>query len=207
MNDILKADKIFTVDAHNPDRNIILQAAEILNNGGMVVFPTETVYGIAVKFGDKNIEHKLYKVKKRDPEKPFTIHISDISFIKKLDCHVPLEAQKLIDKYCPGPLTLVLPLNSKQGKLGFRVPDHPVALALIEAAGGGVLASSANISTQKSPVTVEQAYEQVSGEVELFLDAGKTGYGKDSTVVDFSGEHPVILREGALKSSDIFNAF
>jgi len=206
VNDFSKTDKIFAVDSRHPDQNIILKAAEILNNGGLVVFPTETVYGIAVKFGDRNIENKLYQVKNRNPKKPFTIHISDMSFIKKLGCFIPDEAKKLIEKYWPGPLTLVLPLRSKPGKLGFRVPDHPVALALIEAVGGGVLASSANISTQKSSVTVHQAYEQVADKIDLYLDAGKTGYGKDSTVVDFSGDSPVILREGALKSSDIFNA-
>ncbi|MCD6460521.1 threonylcarbamoyl-AMP synthase [bacterium] len=207
MNDSLKEEKIFSVDADNPDKKIILKAAYILNNGGLVVFPTETVYGIAVKYGDKSVENKLYKVKNRNIDKPFTIHISDISFIKKLDCFVPDEAYKLMKKYWPGPLTLVLPLKSKQGKQGFRVPAHPAALALIDAAGGGVIASSANISVRKSPVTVEQAYEQLADKIDIYLDSGKTGYGKDSTVVDFSGDKPVVLREGVLKNSDIFNSF
>jgi L-threonylcarbamoyladenylate synthase len=121
-------------------------------------------------------------------------------------CIITQTASILMRTYWPGPLTLLLPIAGKKAKLGFRLPDHPVALALIEAAGGAVLAPSANKSGAESPVTAQQACEQIGTEVDLILDGGQTGWGKDSTIVDLSGDEMVICRQGALSKAEILKS-
>lgn len=197
------AKNIVPVNPSRPEKDIIQKAATIIKHGGLVVFPTETVYGIAALFGNKKAYERLYEVKKRDKNKPFTIHISSAEMVKESGCSISESAGKLIKHYWPGPLTLILPLDDKEGKLGFRLPDHPVALALITAVGGAVVAPSANISTHQSPVTAEDAYDQVGQQVDLVLDGGKTGYGRDSTIVDLSDGEIRIIRQGAILAEDI----
>jgi L-threonylcarbamoyladenylate synthase len=201
-----KSDFILQIDASNPDPRVIEKAADIVRQGGLVVFPTETVYGIAVMYGNSKAVERLYRVKRRKPDKPLTVHISSSSSIDSYGCIISDNARILMNRYWPGPLTLVLPLLSGEGTLGFRLPDHPVALALIDAVGGGVFAPSANLSGSKSPVTAGEAYEQFGNEIDMYIDAGKTGYGKDSTVIDMTGDKPVILREGALSKDVVFSA-
>ncbi len=204
VNDVIH--RIKRVDLQHPDPFVIEQAAEMVRNGGLVVFPTETVYGIAVMFGNNAAIERLYKVKQRRPDKPLTVHIASSSVIESYGCTISDNAQRLMNRYWPGPLTLVLPLASGEGTLGFRLPDHPVAQALIDASGGGVFAPSANMSGQPSPVTAQESFSQLGDKIDLYIDAGKTGYGRDSTVVDMTGDKPVILREGALSQDAVFSA-
>lgn len=196
---------VIQVDTQYPDREVIEHAAQLLKQNNLVVFPTETVYGIAALYGSDAAYERLYRVKQRDRSKPFTVHIADREYVSKTGCVISPAAQRLMDHYWPGPLTLILPLATGNGTLGFRLPDHAVACALIEAAGGGVLAPSANKSGCPSPVTAQAAYEQLGAEVDLYIDAGTTGYGTDSTVVDLTNGAPVIRRQGALPAEDIYS--
>ncbi|MCP5462562.1 MAG: threonylcarbamoyl-AMP synthase [bacterium] len=192
---------VYAVDPQCPDRTIIAKAAHIVKNGGLVIFPTETVYGIGALYGDMQAKQKLFTAKKRPLDKPITIHISHLKYIEQVGCSIPDCARRYIADYWPGPVTLLLPMHTGNGKLGFRLPDHPVALALIDASGGLMLATSANKSGGKSPVTAQEAQEQLGDNADAIIDAGQTGYLGDSIIVDCSAEQPVVIREGVINQS------
>ncbi|RJP56583.1 MAG: threonylcarbamoyl-AMP synthase [Candidatus Auribacter fodinae] len=197
--------RLMSIDPRHPQQNVLDQAAEALKQGGLVIFPTETVYGIAAIHGNKTATEKLVKIKDRDANKPFTLHICDMDTIIKAGCVIPPAAQKLMDKYWPGPLTLLLPLKNKTGKLGFRYPDHPVAIGLIKAVGTALIAPSANRKGEKSPVNALETLIALGDEVDIILDAGATGYGRESTILDLSGEKTQLIREGAISFDEIQN--
>lgn len=172
-------------------RNLIIKAARIIRNGGLVGFPTETVYGIAALPTNKKVVARLNKIKKRPKGKPYTIHIAykkDVyRYVQKLS---PL-AKKIIRKYWPGPLTLIL--KDKRGKkIGIRMPDNKMALSLIRAVREPIIAPSANISGQPSPTRAED----VCDGLDLVINGGPTKYKKDSTILDLTIIPPKILREG-----------
>lgn len=187
MPDIIK------ISGANPDKKVIQKAAKIIRRGGLAAFPTETVYGIAAL---PKFSKKLDKVKKRPKGKPYSLHIAYKKDLLKYIKSLNKTAGELIKKYWPGPLTVILKTKSGR-KLGFRMPDNKIALALIKAVGCPVIAPSANISGYKSPVSAEEI--TVSEGLDLILDGGRTKYGQDSTIVDLSGEIPKVIREGCLK--------
>jgi len=194
--------KVLRVDPDNPEALSIRKAAELLRSGGLVAFPTETVYGIAASLSDDKAIERLYEVKMRDRGKPFTVHIADIGMIEKMGCAVTPEAKRLIDKFWPGPLTVIL--KSKDGrKTGFRMPSNKVALELIKAARVPVVAPSANISGNKPPTDAESVLEELDGLIELVVDSGPTAIGIESTVVDMTVSPPKVLREGAIRTKEI----
>lgn len=195
--------KVISVDPINPAPDMLWSAADVLVSGGLVVFPTETVYGIAAQYNNEPAIERLYDVKQRHRDQPFTIHISNTELIERLGCVLSGRAIALIRAFWPGPLTLLLPLADERATLGFRFPDHPVAVGLIDAAGGAVLAPSANLRGNPSPVTAAQAIEQVGNHVDMVLDAGQTGYGQDSTIVDLSADSIRLVRQGAISLDDI----
>jgi len=197
--------KIVKVNPVRPERMIIELAVSVLKNSGLVVFPTETVYGVGSLYGDKKAEDKLYSVKERGKDKPFSIHISNVNIIDEIGCVIDKRAKQIMNKYWPGPVTLILPSKSNLSeKYGFRFPEHPVALSLIDLCGGAVIASSANVHTQISPITAIDAYKQMGDKVDIILDSGTTGYGKDSTIIDLSdAENISVLREGAVNKQEI----
>ena len=142
-------------------------------------------------------------MKDRPKGKPFTVHIADTAIIKKMGCPVTKEARMLIDKFWPGPLTVIL--RSKGGKkIGFRMPDNKVALELIKKSKVPVVAPSANIGGRKAPTSAPDVLADLKGKIDIVIDSGRTSLGIESTVVDLTESPPVILREGAIKKDQIF---
>lgn len=187
----------------------ISHALKILNRGGLVAFPTDTVYGVgALAFNAPAVE-SIYAAKDRPVEKAIPILIGNPEDLDKVTADIPPIAAKLAARFWPGPLTLVVPKHpdlpdvvSTAPTVGVRVPDHPVARALLHAAGP-MAVTSANISGEASPRTAGEVSRQLSGRIPLILDGGETPGGIPSTVVNCLGTEPVILREGPVTLKDI----
>lgn len=191
------------IDPKNPDKEMIASAARIIEKGGLVAFPTETVYGIAASLFKRDAVAKLYKIKKRPDTKPFTVHIADIKMIETMGCRISEKAKALMDKFWPGPLTIILKSGGGKG-IGFRMPANAVALELIRSAGVPVIAPSANISGRPAPVSADDVQGELDKEIDMILDSGKTEIGMESTVIDLTVDPPKILREGAIPAEEIF---
>lgn len=194
--------KIIKVNPAAPQEEAICQAAKVLIEGGLVIIPTETVYGIAANALDKKALERLYKIKNRPKDKPFSILIAQENKVREYCRDVPVAAYKLMHKFWPGPLTLILK-SADQGKVGLRMPDNLVALAIINQAAVPLACPSANISDQPAPVDFEQAMKDMDGRVDLALDAGPANLGLESSVVDLSIQPPQIVRSGAIKDTEI----
>ncbi len=194
--------KTLKVNPVNPEEELIRQAAKVIAGGGSVIIPTETVYGIAVNASDKKALEKLYQIKNRPKDKPFAILIAQEEEVRKLAVEVVPAAYKLMHKFWPGPLTVILK-SAVSGKIGLRMPDHPVALAVAAESGVPIACPSANISGQPAPIDCGQALKDLDGQVDLALDSGKTKIGLESTVVDLTLEPPQIVRSGAIKDEQI----
>jgi len=189
------------IDPDSPDEKVIQFAAALLRRGGLVAFPTETVYGIGGNFLDKKAMKKLCLAKKRPKDKPFTIHISTVDSIYGMRCEISPLAERLIKDFWPGPLTLIL--RSKKGKVGFRMPENTIAKMLISESGVPIAAPSANVSGGKAPVTAGEVIEKLDGKIDLVLDGGKTKFERESTIVDTTTSPYKIVRKGAISESDI----
>src|SRR3989338_3422497 len=194
--------KIVKTGAANPDQNFISEAASVLKGGGLVIIPTETVYGIAANMIDKNALERLYEIKQRPKDKPFSVHIEEKLKIEEFARAIPTAAYKLIDKFWPGPLTLILKSKDK-GSVGLRMPDNEVALRVIAQAGVPIVCPSANISGKQAPVNFKEAIKDLEGLVDFAIDAGNTKLGVESSVVDLTIEPLQLKREGAIKREDI----
>ena len=190
----------------------IPRALAILQAGGLVAFPTDTVYGVgALAFDGKAIE-SIYAAKDRPIEKAIPILISDFSELDTVGIDIPKSANKLASRFWPGPLTILVPKRgglpesvSATSTVGVRVPDHQVARALLRAAGP-MAVTSANISGGQSPVSAEEVFEQLAGRIPLIIDAGKTPGGVPSTLVDCTGTELKVLREGPISLGDLLSA-
>ncbi len=189
--------RILRADPERPDPLIIREAAGVLRRGWLVAFPTETVYGLGANLQDPQAIQELYLVKQRPFEKKVTLHVADLESVRSQQVMVSDLAEKLMRRFWPGPLTLVLS-RPDGSTLGFRMPRHPVALELIRQAQVPVVATSANLSGSSSPRTAEEVLRDLSDKIDLLLDAGPTAVGVDSTVLDVTGPVPRILRSGAL---------
>lgn len=189
--------KVLKVDPEQPHPAVIREAAGVLQRGGLVAFPTETVYGLGANLQDPQAVQELYQVKQRPFEKQATLHLADPDEVAHHGVRVTELAQEMMERFWPGPLTLVL-ARADGSTLGFRVPRHPVALALLRAAHVPVVAPSANRSGQPAPQTAEQVLRDLTDRIDLVLDAGPAPLGISSTVVDLSVDPPRILREGTL---------
>ncbi|MDD5238298.1 MAG: L-threonylcarbamoyladenylate synthase [Candidatus Omnitrophica bacterium] len=194
--------KIVKIDPSSPEFYLINEAAEVLKSGGLVIIPTETVYGIAANKLNKDAINRLYEIKNRPQDKPFSIHIERKDRIEEFARAVPVCAYKLIDKFWPGPLTLILK-SKDTGKVGLRMPDNEIALKVIEEAGIPIACPSANISGRNAPVTFQEAIKDLEGLVELAVDAGNTRLAAESSVVDLTVEPIKIVRLGAIKKEEI----
>jgi L-threonylcarbamoyladenylate synthase len=191
------------------NEDAISHALETLNRGGLVAFPTDTVYGVgALAFNAPAVE-SIYAAKDRPVEKAIPILIGGPEDLDKVTADIPPIAAKLAARFWPGPLTLVVPKHpdlpdvvSTAPTVGVRVPDHPVARELLRAAGP-MAVTSANISGEASPRTAGEVSRQLSGRIPLILDGGETPGGIPSTVVNCLGTEPVILREGPVTLKDI----
>lgn len=187
----------------------IPQALQILKRGGLVAFPTDTVYGVGALVYDAVAVESIYAAKDRPVEKAIPVLIWGPEDLDKVAADVPPIAAKLAARFWPGPLTLVVPKHpnlpdvvSAVPTVGVRVPDHPVARALLHAAGP-MAVTSANLSGEASPKTVQEVSLQLNGRIPLILDGGETPGGVPSTVVNCVGTEPVILREGPVTLKDI----
>ena len=189
--------RLLKMDGAHLDAQLIREAAGLLRRGGLVAFPTETVYGLGANLQDPQAIQELYQVKQRPFEKRATLHIADFRQVEAERVLVSPLAWELMRQFWPGPLTVVLGRHDGS-TIGFRMPAHPVALALLEEAAVPVVASSANRSGQPPPVTAEQVLKAFSEKIDAVLDGGPAPTGVSSTVVDLSSEPPRILREGAL---------
>jgi L-threonylcarbamoyladenylate synthase len=182
------------------------QAADILRDGGLVVYPTDTVYGLGADAARPDAIDRIYQVKGRPDEKAIIWLVSSIDDVESV-CIVDAWARLLADEFWPGPLTLVLQRrNPSQGQLptlGVRIPRHAAALAIIRANRGPVATTSANRSGEPSARNVEEAIRQIGNDVDLIIDAGASPVGQESTVLDLTGDPPVILRAGALSPDQI----
>lgn len=211
MKDLAISTCYWQVDARTPDPGIMVRAGLILRQGGLVAFPTETVYGLGADASDPRAVGRIFVAKGRPQDNPLIVHVADRGTVYRLAARVPVKAQKLMDAYWPGPLTLVLPaargippqVTAGLDTVGLRMPAHPVALALIEAAGVPVAAPSANVSGRPSPTTAEHVLRDLDGRIEVVLDGGSTGIGVESTVVDMTGPVPVVLRPGGVTPADL----
>jgi len=194
--------QVFKVDPYEPERDKIRQAARILGAGGLVAFPTETVYGLGAPLNDKRAIDRLYSVKRRPREKKLSIHIADIEKVEVYARDIPQAAYKLMHRFWPGPVTVVL--RSKDGgTVGFRFPRNQVAYALLKAVDVPIVAPSANISGEPPPKTASEVLKNLGGSIDAVVDGGKTALGIESTVVDVSGEIYSVLREGTVTPTAI----
>ena len=186
------------------DQEIITEAGGILKDGGLVAFPTETVYGLGGNALDEQAAEKIYAAKGRPSDNPLIVHIAEFEALNKIAAEIPEEAKMLADAFWPGPLTMIfqktdlVPMGTTGGlnTVAVRMPDHPVALALIRAAGGYIAAPSANTSGRPSPTCAAHVQEDLDGRIEMILDGGPVGIGLESTIVDLSEGVPTILRPG-----------
>ena len=196
---------VIKIDPANPDKKKIAIAAKVVREGGLVVFPTETVYGIAANLLDGKAVERLYRVKARPEGKPFTVHISDLKMIRDMGCVITGTAEKLMAEFWPGPLTIILK-SHKGEKIGFRMPADKTALELIRASGVPVVAPSANLSGRSAPTTAEEAMADLEGKIDIVIDGGRTEVGLESTVVDLTVNPFKVLRAGAIKEDELSKA-
>ena len=196
---------VFMVNATTPDESCIAQAARIVCDGGLVAFPTETVYGLGADATNPQAIERLNRVKGRPPEKPYSLHLYDAAQVREFVDEVPPAAQHLMERFWPGPLTIVLP--SKDGAtVGFRLPDHPVALALLRRCQRPVAAPSANRSGFPPPTDGREVIAALDGQYDCLLDAGPTPMGRESTVISVLGDAVQVLREGAIAAQVVHDA-
>lgn len=192
------------VDPNNPDPAKIGVAAEIIQRGGLVAFPTETVYGLGADALNGGAVLRLFEAKKRPLDNPPILHIASVDEVYPLVSEVPKKAELLMKQFWPGPLTLVfkhsakIPMESTAGldTVAIRMPVHPVAAALIRQSKRPIAAPSANLSGKPSPTTAAHVYEDLNGRIDAIIDGGAANIGVESTVVDLSCDPPLLLRPG-----------
>jgi L-threonylcarbamoyladenylate synthase len=195
---------IIKVDPISPNLEEIQKAADIIQKGGLVAFPTETVYGLGADAFNGYAVRRLFEAKKRPLDNPPIVHIAEVSEVKALVEEVPPQAERVMKKFWPGPLTLVFKRSKKVPKestagldtIAIRIPKHPVAQALIRQSKRPIAAPSANLSGKPSPTTAGHVFEDLDGRIDAIIDGGSANIGVESTVLDLSVTPPMILRPG-----------
>lgn len=199
-------ERIKIEDKEHPKEELLKKPAEILRNGGLVAFPTETVYGLGANALNEEAAKKIYEAKGRPSDNPLIAHIADFDGLGPLVSEIPEAGKKLMEAFWPGPLTLIFPKSSMvpYGTTGgldtvaVRMPSDPVANALIRLSGVPVAAPSANTSGRPSPTTADHVWQDMNGKIDMIVDGGAVGIGVESTIIDVSGKVPMILRPGAI---------
>lgn len=196
----------------------VREAAEILKNGGTVVFPTDTVYGLGTSFYSLEGIEKIYKIKKREADKPLIALISDTKYLDKLIdpeyFHIQ-DIKKITEKYWPGELTIIFKANknvpenavSNGNTIGIRIPKNEISLKIIENSGGIVFTTSANISGEVSPAKIEDISNEILENVDLVLDNGNLNNGVPSTIIKYINRELSVIREGNIKKEEVLNLF
>lgn len=198
--------KVIKIEKEKIDDSLLLEAAGIIRQGGLVAFPTETVYGLGANALNEEAAKKIYAAKGRPSDNPLIAHIAKPQDLAPLVKKIPEAGKKLMEAYWPGPLTMIFPKSDlvPYGTTGgldtvaVRMPSDPIANRLIELAGVPIAAPSANTSGRPSPTVAEHVYQDMNGRIEMILDGGAVGIGVESTIVDVSGPVPVLLRPGAI---------
>ena len=191
----MSAPRVFAASA-------VAEAAALIRAGKLVAFPTETVYGLAADAANPAAIERLNRVKGRPPEKPYSLHVHDAAQVLAVVKTVPPMAQRLMDRFWPGPLTIVL--TGADGKtVGFRLPQHAVAQEFLRACGRPVVAPSANRSGSPPPTDAQEVVAALGGDCDGLIDGGPTPLGRESTVVRIDGDQLTVLREGALSRAEI----
>lgn len=196
--------EVIQVHPEFPELDKIARCAKVIRQGGLVVFPTETVYGIAADYNNPRAMARLREVKQRPSDKPFSIHISQKWLISNYTSIKDTAVYKLIDACWPGPLTVIVPGRQGGGEtIGIRMPQNNIAIRLVEESRRTVAAPSANISGRPAPSTCAEALNDLDGLVEMAIDGGQAALGVASSVVDFAREHPVVVREGSISQAKV----
>jgi len=194
-----------------PPDSTIERAAALLRAGGLVAFPTETVYGLGANALDERAVARVFEVKQRPRFDPLIVHVASVDRVERLAADFPETARRLADKFWPGPLTLVLPkkpvvpdlVTAGCPTVALRIPDHPLALEFLRAADVPVAGPSANPFGRISPTTAEHVREQLGDQIDLILDGGPCRVGVESTVLWLAGDRPVLLRPGGTTLEEI----
>lgn len=203
--------KILKINPHSPEPSKIKEAAEVIKNGGTVAFPTETVYGLGADALNPAAVKKIFRAKGRPSDNPLIVHIADIDDLKLIAKRPPESALALINKFWPGPLTIILKrkkvvpdiVTGGLDTVAVRMPDNRIALSLIRKSGAPLVAPSANLSGRPSPTGARDVAADLSGKIDMIIDGGKTRIGIESTVMDMTTRPPVLLRPGGLPVEEI----
>lgn len=196
--------EVVSMTAEHLDMEAIRRGGEILKEGGLVAFPTETVYGLGGDALNPRASMKIYAAKGRPSDNPLIVHIAEMDKLAPIVSEIPQKAKLLAEKYWPGPLTMILPKSNLVPQettgglcsVAVRFPSDKIAQELIKAAGGYVAAPSANTSGRPSPTTAQHVEEDLGDGIDMIIDGGQVGIGLESTIVDFTEEIPVVLRPG-----------
>lgn len=191
------------------EENLIL-AAEMIKQGELVAFPTETVYGLGADALNISACEKIFTAKGRPSDKPLSLHVASLEIVERV-AKISAAAEKLFAAFCPGALTIILPKNKivpdfvtcGKSSVGIRFPANGVALELIRLSGTPIAAPSANLSGKSPPTTAQEVFDNLSGRVEVILDGGRCELGVSSTIIDLTTSEPKILRHGAISEEKI----
>ncbi|MCP3876010.1 MAG: threonylcarbamoyl-AMP synthase [Desulfobacteraceae bacterium] len=206
--------KIVSIDSIKPDPDIIIKAGKIILKNGIVIFPAKCLYGVAANALEKKAVEKVFQLKQRPLDNPILILISNRTMLLDLVKKIPKTAEKLIDTFWPGSLTLIFEakdhisplLTAGTGKIGVRIPVHPIAKALVDYVGTPITGTSANLSGQKSCNNPDFLNAAVTDPADLVLDAGILKGGIGSTIVDITGPNINLIREGEISANQITQA-
>ncbi|MBW2591292.1 MAG: threonylcarbamoyl-AMP synthase [Deltaproteobacteria bacterium] len=207
------SDKVRKINCANPETGIIAEAARIIRNGGVVVFPTRSLYGLGADAFNAKAVNRIFHIKQRPVNKPILVLIKDKDELERFASLVPPAATAIMERIWPGRVSIVF--QAKEGlstnltagtkKIGIRLPGHNIAYTLVKAAGGPITGTSANLSGSAGCFQINDLDEKIVDSVDLILDAGPLKGGAGSTIVDVTGDAPLILRQGELPAKDIFN--
>lgn len=202
--------KVIKIDREHPDKELLREAGRLLKEGALVAFPTETVYGLGGDGLQETAAERIYAAKGRPSDNPLILHIAEVSDIEKLAVDIPELAYRMAERFWPGPLTMILkkselvPYATTGGldTVAVRMPSDEIAREIIRFSGTYIAAPSANISGRPSPTKAEHVVEDLAGRVEMIVDGGDSDIGLESSIIDLSGEVPLILRPGYITKED-----
>ncbi|AAY80953.1 L-threonylcarbamoyladenylate synthase [Sulfolobus acidocaldarius] len=206
---------VLKVDPLNPEIQKIREASEVIKRGGLVSFPTETVYGLGANAYDGNACLKIFQAKNRPPDNPLIVHIAELDQLFDVAVDINEKVLEIVQVIWPGPLTLILKKSSKIPKevsagldtVAVRMPAHPIALQLIRESGVPIAAPSANLATRPSPTRAEDVLNDLNGRVDIIIDGGHTFFGVESTIVNVTSNPPTLLRPGPFTVEELRSFF